>query len=250
MMDSPSLNLRLAAEGLGTFLFFFLGFNAVAVASDLGDAAISTLGVALAFGLGLTLAITALGHVSGGHFNPAVSLGLAAARRFPPKEVIPYWIAQLAGGFVSVLAVAAVYPGHAVAALTTAPSARITSGGAFILEFIVTGLFVMVITTVAMDDRAPWQGVMAPLLIGLFIFTAADAVGPASGGSFNPARSLDPALYKLNFAHIWIYLVAPLSGAVLGGTIRTLFGPVPYPKSQRSVRLDVLSEPRERGDKR
>src|SRR5271154_3957617 len=114
MMDSPSLNLRLSAEVLGTFLFFFLGFNAVAVAQVGGDRAISTLGVAFAFGLGLTLAITALGHISGGHFNPAVSLGLAAARRFPPKEVIPYWIAQLIGGFAAVLAVAAVYPRHAV----------------------------------------------------------------------------------------------------------------------------------------
>src|SRR5277367_5471517 len=172
MMDSSPLKLRLSAEALGTFLFFFFGFNAIAVASELRNGSISTLGVAFAFGLGLALAITALGHISGGHFNPAVSLGLAAARRFPPKEVIPYWIAQLAGGFVAVLAVAAVYPGHAVDALTTAPSPRITSGGAFILEFIVTGLFVMVITTVAMDNRAPWQGAMAPLLIGLFIFAA------------------------------------------------------------------------------
>ncbi len=207
----------LSAEALGTFLFFFLGFNAVAVASDLGDGAISTLGVAFAFGLGLTARRSAaLGHVSGGHFNPAVSLGLAAARRFPPKEVIPYSIAQLIGGFVAVLAVAAVYPGHAVDALTTAPSPRITSGGAFILEFIVTGLFVMVITTVAMDKRAPWQGVMAPLLIGLFIFVAADAVGPASGGSPRQPRQIarPGALQPELQPPIWIYARhAPLSFA-------------------------------------
>ena len=119
-MDSPSLGLRLGAEALGTFLFFFLGFNAVAVSVDI-PGAIDSLGIAFAFGLGLALAIAALGHVSGGHFNPAVSLGLAAARKFPPKEILPYWIAQLVGGFVAVLAVAVVYSGKAVDALDTAP---------------------------------------------------------------------------------------------------------------------------------
>jgi aquaporin Z len=103
-----SLRLRLGAEALGTFLFFFLGFNAVAVAHSLGGT-ISPLGVAFAFGLGLAMAIAALGHISGGHFNPAVSLGLAVGRKFPLADVIPYWVAQLIGGFVAVLAVAAVY---------------------------------------------------------------------------------------------------------------------------------------------
>src|SRR5438477_8223246 len=163
-MDSPPLSLRLAAEALGTFLFFFLGFNAIAVATDIGAGAISALGIAFAFGLGLALAITALGHISGGHFNPAVSLGLAAARKFPPKEVVPYWIAQLVGGFVAVLAVAAVYSESAVDSLNTHPGVTISGGGALLLELIATALFVIVICTVATDDRAPWKGVMAPLL--------------------------------------------------------------------------------------
>jgi aquaporin Z len=224
-VDSSSLGLRLAAEALGTFLFFFLGFNAIAVSVDIGGGAISSLGIAFAFGLGLTLAITALGHLSGGHFNPAVSLGLAAARKFPPREVVPYWAAQLVGGFVAVLAVAAVYSGRAVDSLDTAPGAGISSGGALVLELIATGLFVIVICTVATDDRAPWKGVMAPLLIGLFIFTAADAIGPASGGSFNPARSLDPVIYNWDFGDVWIYLVGPLVGGAIGGAIWVLFGP-------------------------
>src|SRR6478735_8049357 len=222
-MDSSALGLRLGGEALGTFLFFFLGFNAIAVSVDIGAGAISTLGVAFAFGLGLALAITALGHISGGHFNPAVSLGLAAARKFPPREVVPYWIAQVAGGLVAVLAVDLVYKEAAVDALTTKPGAGISSGGAFLLELIITALFVIVIATVATDDRAPWKGVMAPLLIGLFIFTAADAVGPASGGSFNPARSLDPALFNWSFGDLWIYLVGPLAGGLVGGVIWLMF---------------------------
>jgi glycerol uptake facilitator protein len=226
-VDSSSLGLRLAAEALGTFLFFFLGFNAVAVSVQIGAGAISALGVAFAFGLGLALAITAVGHVSGGHFNPAVSLGLAAARKFPPREVVPYWVAQLIGGFVAVLVVAAVYSDKATDALDNAPGVGISSGAAVLLELVATALFVIVICTVATDDRAPWKGVMAPLLIGLFIFTAADAVGPASGGSFNPARSLDPVLFNWDFGHVWIYLVGPLAGGVIGGALWIVFGPVP-----------------------
>jgi aquaporin Z len=222
-MASP-LRLRLLAEALGTFLFFFLGFNAIAVSKDLGGGAITTLGIAFAFGLGLALAITALGHISGGHFNPAVSLGLATALKFPAQEVIPYWIAQLAGGIVAVLAVSVVYSDQAVDALVTAPGAGISNGGALLLELIATALFVIVICTVATDDRAPWKGVMAPLLIGLFIFTAADAIGPASGGSFNPARSLDPALFNWDFSKIWIYLVGPIAGGMIGGAVWILFG--------------------------
>src|SRR3954454_5455210 len=123
-----SLGLRLGAEALGTILFFFLGFNRIAVSVDIGGGAISTLGIAFAFGLGLALAIGGLGHVSGGHFNPAVSIGLVAARKFPPKELLPYWAAQLVGGFVAVLAVAIVYSGLAVDKLDTAPGAGISSG--------------------------------------------------------------------------------------------------------------------------
>ena len=226
-MESPSLGLRLAAEVLGTFLFFFLGFNGIAVAVQIGAGAISALGIAFAFGLGLALAIAAFGHISGGHFNPAVSLGLAVARKFPPREVIPYWIAQLVGGFFAVLAVAIVYSEKAVDALNTHPGLGISGGGAFLLEVIATALFVMVITTVATDDRAPWKGVMAPLLIGLFIFTAANAVGPASGGSFNPARSIDPAIYNVDWGDMWIYIFAPLIGGVIGGAVRVYFGPAP-----------------------
>jgi glycerol uptake facilitator-like aquaporin len=77
----------------------------------------------------------------------------------------------------------------------------------------------MVILTVATDERAAWKGVMAPLLIGLFIYTAAITVGPASGGSFNPARSLDPVLFNQEWGDVWIYIVGPLAGGVLGGAL-------------------------------
>jgi MIP family channel proteins len=232
-MDQP-LGIRLGAEALGTFLFFFLGFSGVAVVVDIGADAITPLGVAAGFGFGLALAITAFGHISGGHFNPAVSAGLVIAGRFSSRDVIPYWIAQLVGGFGAVLVMAIVYSSQVTDALHTQPGSGIDDWAALVLEIIATGLFVMVILTVATDERAAWNGVMAPFLIGLFIFTAAVTVGPASGGSFNPARSLDPVLWNQEWGDVWIYIVGPLAGGVLGGAIWAFLllrkPPVPDPK--------------------
>ena len=133
--------------------------------------------------------------------------------------MIPYWIAQLVGGFGAVLVMAIVYSSDVTDALDTQPGSGVDNWAALVLEIIATALFVMVILTVATDERAAWKGVMAPLLIGLFIFTAATVVGPASGGSFNPARSLDPVLYNQDWGDVWIYIVGPLAGGVLGGAI-------------------------------
>jgi aquaporin Z len=217
-MDQP-LGLRLVCEALGTFLFFFLGFSGIAVLVDVGPEAITSLGIAAGFGFGLTLAITAFGHLTGGHFNPAVSAGLAIAGKFPTRDVVPYWIAQLVGGFGAVLVMGIVYSSDVMDGLHTQPGSGIDDWAALVLEIVATALFVMVILTVATDDRAAWKGVMAPFLIGLFIFTAAVTVGPASGGSFNPARSLDPVLWNQEWSDVWIYIVGPLAGGVLGGAI-------------------------------
>ena len=217
-MDQP-LGVRLVCEALGTFLFFFLGFSGIAVLVDVGPEAITSLGIAAGFGFGLTLAITAFGHLTGGHFNPAVSAGLAIAGKFPSRDVVPYWIAQLVGGFGAVLVMGIVYSSDVMDSLHTQPGSGIDDWAALVLEIVATALFVMVILTVATDDRAAWKGVMAPFLIGLFIFTAVATVGPASGGSYNPARSLDPVLWNQEWSDVWIYIVGPLAGGVLGGAI-------------------------------
>ena len=216
-MDQP-LSVRLGAEALGTFIFFFLGFSGIAVSVDIPNS-IVPLGIAAGFGFGLALAIAAFGHLSGGHFNPAVTLGATVAGRFPSRDVVPYWIAQLVGGFGAVLVIAIVYSSQVTDSLHTAPGLGIDNWAALVLEIVTTALFVMVILTVATDERAAWNGVMAPLLIGLFIFVAATVVGPASGGSFNPARSLDPVLYNQEWGDVWIYVVGPLAGGVIGAAV-------------------------------
>ncbi len=218
-MDKPAVGTRLLAEMVGTFLFFFLGFSGIAALVETGGGGISSLGIAFGFGLGLALAITAFGHISGGHFNPAVTAGLAIARKHPVAEVVPYWVAQLIGGFLAVVVQAIVFDSQVTDALSTNPGAGVDDWGALVLEIVTTALFVMVILTVATDDRAPWKGVMAPLMIGLFIFTAATTVGPTSGGSFNPARSLDPVFWNQDWDNLWIYIVGPLAGGILGGAI-------------------------------
>ncbi len=217
-MDQP-LGVRLGAEVLGTFFFFFLGFSGIAVAVEYGIDAIGTLGIAFGFGLGLALAIAAFGHLSGGHYNPAVTAGLATAGRFPPRDVVPYWIAQVFGGLCAVGTMALVFGDEVTDALGTAPGSGVDDWGALLLEAIVTGLLVMVVLTAATDERAAWKGVMAPLLIGLVIFTGAVAVGPSSGGSFNPARSFVPIVYNGQWGDLWIYLVGPFAGAVVGAAL-------------------------------
>jgi MIP family channel proteins len=222
-MDQP-LGVRLGAELLGTFFFFFLGFSGIAVAVTYGLEAIGTVGIAVAFGFGLALAIAAWGHLSGGHYNPAVTAGLATAGRFRARDVIPYWIAQLVGGLCAVGTMALVFGETVTDALGNAPGAGVDDWGALLLEAIVTGLLVMVVLTAATDERAAWKGVMAPLLIGLVIFTGSVAVGPSSGGSFNPARSIVPAVYNGEWGDVWIYVLGPLAGAVVGGAIWVLLG--------------------------
>jgi MIP family channel proteins len=207
---------RLMAELVGTFGFFFIGFSGIAASVNL-PGSIAPAGVAAGFGLGLGLMIAAFGQISGGHYNPAVTLGLAAARRFPTAAVVPYWIAQLIGGFIAVLVAALIYTNDVKDSLVTNPGHGVPDWRALLAELVATFLFVSVIVTVATDDSAPWKGILAPVAIGGFVFTAALTIGPTSGGSFNPARSIDPAIYALEFGNLWIYIVGPLVGAVIAG---------------------------------
>lgn len=214
----PTLNTRLLAEAVGTFGFFFIGFSGIASAENL-PLSIAPAGIAAGFGLGLGLMIAAFGQISGGHFNPAVSLGLAVGKRFPMKDVIPYWIAQLVGGFLAALVAALLYTNDVKDALVTAPASSVDDWRALLIELVAVFLFVSVVITVATDDTAAWKGVLAPVAIGGFIFVAALTMGPSSGGSFNPARSLDPAIYAAEFGNVWIYVVGPLIGAAFAGVL-------------------------------
>ena len=217
-MDAPTMGNRLLAEVIGTFGFFFIGFSGIAASVNL-PGSIGSAGIAAGFGLGLGLMIAAFGQISGGHFNPAVTFGLAVGRKFPMSAVIPYWVAQLIGGFIA--AVIAIGPLHErrQGLARHEPGAGVEDWRAMLMELVAVFLFVSVIITVATDDSAPWKGVLAPVAIGGFIFAAAVTIGPSSGGSFNPARSIDPAIWAWEWGNLWIYIVGPLIGAAFAGAL-------------------------------
>ena len=215
-MTPPPYPTRLLAELIGTFGFFFMGFSGIAASVD-HPGSIGSGGVAAGFGVGLAVMIFAFGHISGGHFNPAVTLGLAAGRQFPLREVPGYWVAQVLGGGAAAGVAAAAYSSAARDALVNHPGGG--DAQTLWLEIIATALFVVLISAVATDARAPWNGVLAPVAIGAFLFTAATVIGPFSGASLNPARSLAPAIVAADGADLWIYLVAPAIGGVVGGLV-------------------------------
>lgn len=200
---------RLGAEALGTFALVFFGAGAIMVDADGG--ALGQLGIALAFGLAITTMVYALGHVSGAHFNPAVSFGFALTRHFPWTGVLGYWAAQVAGAVGAALLLRASL-GDVANVGATLPSG--SDRQAFLWEVVLTFFLMLVIMAVATDTRA--VGEAAALAIGGTVALGALVGGPVSGAAMNPARALGPAVVSGELAALWIYLLAPLIGASLG----------------------------------
>jgi aquaporin Z len=198
-----------AAELLGTFVLVFAGSTAI-VASGLTDAPL-LVAVALAFGLALLAGLYAFGEVSGGHFNPAVSLAMFLAGRLPSGELVRYWIAQFVGGILAALLLAIATNRDTVAGTTTVPGPD-GSGTAFLMELVFTAIFVSVILQASVSDAF---GATALLAIPLTLTTVHLAAIPFSGSSVNPARTFGPDLIGGEWDGIWIYLTAPLIGAVI-----------------------------------
>jgi aquaporin NIP len=204
-----ALGRRLVAEALGTFALVFFGAGAIMVAAKYGS--FGQLGIALAFGLVIAAMVYALGHISGAHLNPAVSLGFALSRHFPWRLVGGYWVAQCAGAIAAAFLLRASL-GDVADVGATMPSD--SDGQSLLWEFVLTFVLMLVIMAVATDTRA--VGEAAALAIGGAVALGALVGGPVSGASMNPARSLGPALAAGELGDLWIYLLAPLLGAALG----------------------------------
>ncbi len=207
MNDTPN---RLAAEAIGTFNLVFAGTSAVVADAELGGV-VGHVGIALSFGLALLVMVYAIGHVSGCRINPAVTLGLAATGRFPTQFVPLYWGAQLIGAFVASLLVLATH-GTDTNLGTTLPTGSDLQS--FFLEITLTFLLVFVISGAATDDRG--LPAASGLAIGGTLLLCALFDGPISGASLNPARSLAPAVVSGTFDSLWLYLIAPFIGGLLG----------------------------------
>jgi aquaporin TIP len=199
---------RAAAEFVGTFTLIFVGVGSIAVTSG------GLVGVALAHGLAIGVMASAVGHISGGHFNPAVTLGFLVTRRIAPVLALVYWIAQLAGATVAALALRAVFPDEANLDSGVPVVNEVVSGGsALLLEAVLTFFLVWVIFATAVDPRGTFSSI-AGLAIGLTITLDVLAGGPLTGAAMNPARAFGPELVQNVWSDAWIYYVGPPLGAV------------------------------------
>jgi len=220
-----SLTKRSAAEFMGTFWLVFGGCGSAVLAAAFPEVGIGLLGVALAFGLTVLTMAYAIGHISGCHLNPAVSLGLWAGKRFPAAELPHYIGAQVAGGIVAAAVLYFIASGKTGFSLAGGLAANgygehspggYSLGAALVAEIVLTFMFLMIILG-ATDERAP-QG-FAPIAIGLAL-TLIHLIGiPVTNLSVNPARSTGPAVFVRGWAlaQLWLFWVAPIAGALAAG---------------------------------
>lgn len=204
------------AEAFGTFALVFAGTGAIIVDDTFGG--VTHVGVALTFGLIVLAMIYSVGDVSGAHLNPAVTLGFAFARRFQFRDVPPYLASQLVGAFAGSALLKGLFPNHETLGATR------PSGGnwqSFIFEFLLTLILMTVILRVSTGAKE--KGITAGIAIGAIIGLEAMFAGPVCGASMNPFRSLAPAVVSFRLDHLWIYLVAPILGALASVPIASVF---------------------------
>lgn len=223
-----SIAKKLAAETLGTFWLVLGGTGSAVLAAGFPNLGIGFAGVALAFGLTVLTGAFALGHISGGHFNPAVTIGLAVGRRFPARDAIPYIIAQVVGAIIAsaILAcIASGKPGFNLVASGFATNGygehspgQYSQTAAFITEVVLTFMFLIIIMG-STDKRAPAG--FAPIAIGLALTLIHLISIPITNTSVNPARSTGPALFVGGWAlqQLWLFWVAPIIGAIAAGVV-------------------------------
>lgn len=202
------------AELLGTFLFLTIGYSSVAGFNAATPPIAGQLIVPFSFGLGLLAAIFAFGHISGAHYNPAVTVAMAIDRRLPVVDAAGYIVAQIIGAIAAAAVVSLTVSQTAVAAGITRPGPGISDISALILETVFTALFIVVILT--STKRAP---ALAPLAIPLTLVSIHFAIATLTGSSVNPARSIGSALIGGDLTGLWIYLVGPIVGGVLGWAV-------------------------------
>ena len=232
---------RYVAEAVGTFGIVFAPVAASATGHFSGGDS-SLMAAAWVSGLSVLAMIYALGHISAAHFNPAVTLGFAVAKRFPWRYVVPYWLSQIAGAVVAAGLVTLFFgPGHGTHVPAAGPVSR-----DIVLEGVLTFFLMLVIIVVATDLRA--NGAVPGLAIGLVVVSNVLIGGPLTGGSMNPARSLGPALFAGGpaLAHYWIYIVGPCLGAVVAAVLyEAIRGGEHHAKNAPNDIGDALSEIRE-----
>jgi aquaporin Z len=197
------------AEFIGTFALVFCGTGAIVIDHQ-SAGAVTHVGIAITFGLIVMSMIYSLGNISGAHLNPAVSIAFTLAGRFPIIQLPGYVLSQLTGALLASFTLKLLFPADQFLGATIPSGAEVQS---LILELILTFFLMLVIVNVAIGSKE--QGMFAGLAIGSVVALEAMFAGPICGASMNPARSIAPALVSGRLEHLWIYIVAPISGAAL-----------------------------------
>jgi MIP family channel proteins len=201
---------KLAAECFGTFALVFAGTGAIVV-NEVHGGAVTHVGIAATFGLVVLAMIYAVGDVSGAHLNPAVTLGFAASGRLPLRAIPPYFVGQILGALAASLLLRSLFPSHPTLGATFPAG---DASQSFIFEAVLTLILMFVILRVSTGAKE--KGITAGIAIGSVIGLEAMFAGPVSGASMNPFRSLAPAVVSGRTEHLWVYLLAPTVGALLG----------------------------------
>jgi MIP family channel proteins len=221
---------KLVAEFVGTFALIFFGAGSICAdqylrTSSNGQIGLGLLGIALAHGLAIAIMVTSLGHISGGHFNPAISIGFWVTRKLSTFDTVAYWIAQIAGGVVAayLLRRLPVEVWGPVQLGTPDLASGISRTNGMIFEAIMTFFLVFVVFATAVDERGAFDKV-AGFAIGLTITMGALFGGPFTGAALNPARAFGPALAASHWNNHGVYWIGPLAGGVVAGWLYdTLF---------------------------
>lgn len=207
------------AEFIGTFALIFVGAGSI-IASPSAPGVMGTLvGIALAHGLTIAVMASSVGHISGGHLNPAVTVGMMATGKIEVSKGVGYIVSQVLGAVIAALLLAACFPSEAVNAAklgTPLLASNVSVLAGIVLEAVTTFFLVFVIFGTAVDARGPKMGA---LFIGLTIALDILVIGPLTGGAMNPARSFGPALVSGNLENFWVYWVGPIVGAVAAAVL-------------------------------
>jgi MIP family channel proteins len=213
---------KLTAEFIGTFALIFFGAGAICADQFLhGAGSLGLFGIAVAHGLAIAIMVSALGHISGGHFNPAITIGFWVTKRVSTLDVVLYWIAQLAGAIAAAFLLKAVIPEEtwrAVALGTPALVRDFSSLSGIVLEAVTTFFLVLVVFATAVDEKGTFRAI-AGFGIGLQITIGIMVAGPFTGAALNPARAFGPALAASHWASQGVYWVGPLAGGFLAGLL-------------------------------
>jgi MIP family channel proteins len=213
---------KLTAEFLGTFALVFFGEGAICADQFLhGAGGLGLFGIAAAHGLAMAIMVSALGHISGGHFNPAVTIGFWVTKRLNTLDVLLYWAAQLAGAIAAAFLLKAIIPEdtwRAVALGTPEMVRDLPRLSAMVLEAVTTFFLVLTVFATAVDENGTFRAI-AGFGIGISIVLGVMVAGPFTGGALNPARAFGPALASSHWANWGVYWVGPLAGGFLAGLL-------------------------------